>query len=181
MNSERLIYCGPQDRDTMVALLAYHDKLCDPKKCTSKKLARHGLIRLVSRPHELPKGAVVLNPNAEVALSREDEPRCRRLGLCVLDTSWKSGRLPRMRGYRERALPYLVAANPINYGKPVLLSSVEALAAALYIMGDEDQAAELLSKFKWGPTFLQLNAEPLRLYRQARDSREVVKAQAEFI
>ncbi len=165
----------------MVRLLAFHDELCDPKRCTSKKLARHGLLTLVGRLQQLPRGSVVLNPTAGVALSRSDEESAQNRGLCVLDTSWKAGRFPRVRGRTERALPYLVAANPVNYGKPFLLSSVEALAAALYIMGHKSQAEELLSKFKWGPTFPRLNAEPLSLYQEAEDSLGVVKAQAEFI
>ncbi len=165
----------------MPKLLAFHDERCDPKKCTSKKLARHGLLHIVSRLRELPRGSVVLNPTAEVALSRSDRAAAHRRGLCVLDTSWKSGSFPRVKGCRERALPYLLAANPVNYGKPFLLSSVEALAAALYVLGHESQAAELLSKFTWGETFLHLNAEPLRLYRDAQDSSEVVSAQEEFI
>ncbi len=165
----------------MIELLAYHAEQCDPKRCTSKKLARHGMLRLVKRVQTLPRGSVVLNPTAEVALSRRDEAAAMRKGLCVLDTSWKSESFPRVIGRRERALPFLVAANPVNYGKPLLLSSVEALAAALYIFGHEDHAAELLSKFKWGPTFLQLNAEPLSLYREAADSKEVVRAQSRFI
>jgi pre-rRNA-processing protein TSR3 len=165
----------------MVKLYAYHEELCDPKRCTSKKLARHGLIRIVGRVKELPMGSVVLNPVAKVALSRKDAPAARRRGLCVLDTSWKSGTFPRVSGCRERALPYLVAANPVNYGKPVRLTSAEALAAALYIMGHVEQAEEVMSKFKWGPTFLRLNEEPLRLYSEAEDSREVVRVQSAFI
>ncbi len=162
-------------------LLAYHEERCDPKRCTSKKLARHGLLRIVARVMQLPRGSVVLNPTAEVALSKGDEATAGRRGLCVVDTSWKSGSFPRIKGCKERALPFLLAANPVNYGKPFLLSSVEALAAALHIMGHGEQAAELLSKFKWGPTFLKLNAEPLRLYSEAEDSLGVIAAQADFI
>ncbi|MFQ5837173.1 MAG: DUF367 family protein [Thermoplasmata archaeon] len=165
----------------VIRLYAYHQELCDPKRCTSKKLARHGLLRLVSRLKNLPRGSVVLNPVSGTALSRKDAAAAGHHGLCVLDTSWRSGSFPRVRGCRERTLPYLVAANPVNYGKPIKLSSAEALAAALYVMGYAEQAEKLLSKFKWGPIFLQLNAEPLKLYREAEDSSEVVAAQAEFI
>jgi len=85
-----------------------------------------------------------------------------------------------MRG-ASRCLPYLIAANPTNYGVPTKLSTVEALAAALYIAGFKDKAERLLSIFKWGPNFIVLNQERLEGYAQAKDSAEVVEVQKGFI
>ena len=179
---------GPAPHATAVArirLYAYHAGQCDPKKCTSRKLERLGLLTFVPRPTSLPAGTVLLTPAAERALSCADAPRAERKGLSVLDLSWKltdkRGGFPAVPKATGRALPYLVAANPVNYGKPFVLSSAEALAAALVIFGRREEASGVLGKFSWGEQFLRLNAEPLEAYRVAGDSSGVVAAQAEFI
>jgi pre-rRNA-processing protein TSR3 len=164
-----------------IRLLAYHAGQCDPKKCTSRRLERLGLMTFVPRPGALPSGAILLTPETDRALSRTDAPRAERRGLAIVDLSWKRGRFPRVPQATPRALPYLLAANPVNYGKPFVLSSVEALAAALVIFGHEDEAQTILSKFVWGGQFLALNREPLDTYARATDSAGVVAAQAEFI
>jgi len=64
---------------------------------------------------------------------------------------------------------------------PTKLSTVEALAAALYIAGFGEEAERLLSIFKWGPHFITMNKELLDSYAKARDSSEVVELQKLFI
>lgn len=162
-------------------LLIYHANQCDPKRCTGKKLARFGLARSTKRWNQL-RGYLVLSPFSEKALSPADRGRGRGRGLAVLDCSWAHAEevFSRLRT-RERALPYLVAANPVNFGKPFKLSTVEAFAAALMILGEKEQSREILSKFSWGCVFLELNREPLEEYATAKDSAEVVKIQGEYL
>jgi pre-rRNA-processing protein TSR3 len=75
----------------------------------------------------------------------------------------------------------MLAANPVNWGHPFKLSSVEALAAALYIMGYQEQALQALAKFSWGEQFIKLNQEPLDRYAEAETSAEVVRIQMEYV
>lgn len=164
-----------------IRLVAYHAGQCDPKKCTSRRLERLGLMTFVPRPSAIPSGSVLLTPEADRALSPADAPRAERRGLAIVDVSWKRGEFPSVPQAVARALPYLLAANPVNYGKAFVLSSVEALAAALVIFGRPDEARRILSKFTWGGQFLALNREPLDAYAIAKDSAEVVRAQGDFI
>lgn len=164
-----------------IRLLAYHAGQCDPKKCTALRLQRLGFMRFVPRPSTLPRGVLLLTPKAERVLSPADASRADRRGLAIVDVSWKRGTFPAVPQAASRALPFLLAANPVNYGKPFILSSVEALAAALVIFDREDQARAILSKFAWGEQFLALNREPLDAYARASDGAGVLAAQAEFI
>ncbi len=151
----------------------------DPAKCTARRLARFDLATLHRSDRATPYG-VVLDPHAERALSPADRASSDK--LVALDCSWKSADAERfsLRG-DHRALPFLVAANPVNYGRPFRLTTAEALAAALVILGERPHAERVLSKLRWGATFLELNAEPLRRYADCADSGEVVAVQAEYL
>lgn len=74
-------------------------------------------------------------------------------------------------------VPFLIATNPINYGKPHTLSCVEAFASALYIVGLDSDAEYLLSKFGWGHSFYELNSELLNEYKQTKSSEEVAECE----
>ncbi|MGD0159817.1 MAG: DUF367 family protein [Candidatus Bathyarchaeia archaeon] len=162
-----------------VRIVVYNARQCDPKKCTALKLKRFGLVRQVTQLRFLPKRAVVLNPFSETAFSPADRERVEGFGLVGLDCSWEHAEkvlLKHVRG-TSRCLPILVAGNPVNFGKLTKLTTAEALAAALYIGGFKEQANGLLSVFKWGHTFLEINHERLESYASAKDSTEVVELQ----
>ena len=141
------------------------------------------MVRVVHRIRGLPRGAVILNPFSDRAFSPADCGRLERRGLAALDCSWIHADEVfelSMHGV-SRCLPYLIAANPVNYGVPTKLSTVEALAAALYVVGFKGNAERLLSIFKWGPHFIELNRELLDAYARAKNSTEVVELQKCFI
>jgi len=166
-----------------VRIVVYQARQCDPKKCTALKLGRHGLVRIVSQLRFLPKRAIVLNPFSETAFSPADRQRIEQYGLVALDCSWEHAEKVlsgHVRG-TSRCLPLLVAGNPVNFGKPTKLTTVEALAGALAIAGFGEEARELLSVFTWGHTFLDLNGERLEKYAVAKNSAEVVEMQRAFM
>ncbi len=167
-----------------VKLYFYDGKQCDPKKCTGRKLAKFDLAIDIKKISQVPASALVLVPTAEKVLSKEDQEVAERSGLAVLDLSWKATGedFPRVgRKSKGRSLPFMLAANPVNYGKPFMLSSVEAFASSLIILGHREQGERMLAKFRFGDTFLTLNREPLEEYEKAKNSKEIIEAQSLFI
>jgi len=163
----------------MIPLYAYRDNSCDPRKCTVKKLEKAGFLKIFTKISQIPRNTLLLDPTAEQALSPADKTV---RSITVLDCSWVVLDTGKISSWRiRRALPFLVAANPVNFGKPCVLSSIEALAAALFIIGDRQRASDVLSKVSWGIRFLEVNREPLELYASAKDSTDVIKIQDLFI
>jgi pre-rRNA-processing protein TSR3 len=156
---------------------------CDPKKCSALKLARHGLVRLFHSPRQIRGRPIILNPFASKAFSPGDREQAEKMGILVLDCSWKDAIekfQKRLRG-EPRCLPYLIAVNPVNYGKVGKLSTAEAAAAALFILGFPTDAKAFLNLFKWGPHFLELNADPLQDYQSAANSNDIIKRQRAYM
>ncbi len=151
----------------------------DPRKATMRKLERFGLASRAS-PGAVGESLVLL-PSAETVLTRMDRWTVLRHGIVVVEGSWKRPGTARKFSFRNpRRLPLLLAVNPVNYGKVGLLSSVEALAAALFITGLEKKAEEVLSKFSWGLTFLKTNREPLEDYTKCSDQESVEKTETDY-
>jgi len=165
-------------------LVVFHANEDDPKKCSARKLHRFGYASLVKTMRRLPYHAVLLDPFAEKCLSREDYDSAAAHGIVALDCSWKTAESTFQHveaTMYPRALPFVLAANPVNYGKPFQLSTVEAFAAALYILGEVDQAKKILGIYTWGHHFIELNQEPLDDYRKARTSAEVIRSMNKYI
>ena len=158
----------------------YHANQCDPKRCTGLKLKRHGFARVVTSIRFLPRRAIVLNPFGQIAFSPADRQRVQDFGLAALDCSWEHAQKVLSHHVKgtSRCLPILIAGNPTNYAKATKLSTVEAIAGALYIAGFKDEAEKVLSIFTWGHTFLELNAGLLEGYAAAKDSTDIVRMQS---
>jgi pre-rRNA-processing protein TSR3 len=154
----------------------------DPRKCTASRLARLRLATPLHRFRQIPRGALVLDPTAPRVLLRNDAQASLSCGLVGVDCSWeKADRIFEIRiPGQGRHLPTLLASNPVNYGKQHKLSSVEALAASLHIMGFKEKAAILLAPFKWGNTFWTLNHEPLKTYSSIDSPEAMLAAEAQY-
>lgn len=166
-----------------VKIYILHLHQCDPSKCTSIKLKRFGYARLISSFRLLPSRAVVLNPFSSVVLSYSDLNYVKRHGIVAVDCSWSridELKWMRIKGFHRR-LPLLFAANPVNYASPYKLSTLEAIVAALYILGFKDYAERMASLYKWGYRFITLNLELLDEYVSARSVEEIIQIEESFV
>ncbi|CAL1680070.1 unnamed protein product [Lasius platythorax] len=157
-------------------------KHCDPKKCTGKKLMKHNLIKILRLGTLFP--GLCLTPLGDKYVTSMDREIVQTHGCAVVDCSWSridNTPFHKMKTSHSRILPFLVATNPINYGKPCELSCVEAIAATLIITGFPDEAKLYLEKFRWGHSFLELNGELLEKYARCTNTEEIIAVQDKFL
>jgi pre-rRNA-processing protein TSR3 len=154
----------------------YHEGDDDPEKCTALRLAQEDEAVLHETYDALPR-STALSPYADTALSPADS-----LPVVIFDSSWESAE-DAAAPYDGvvRALPFVVAANPVSYGRAFRLNTAEAVVAALYIVGEEEGARRIASYFDYGETFLEMNREPLERYAACGASEEVVEVQGDYL
>jgi pre-rRNA-processing protein TSR3 len=168
-------------QETCPRIFTYEMRQDDPAKCTSAKMRKFRIARGI-RKEQIPQNAIVLNPAAESIVLNEDRENAGRFGLVVIDCSWNLAEKVFKVHFKgiQRKLPALLAGNPTNYAKLGRLSSLEAVGAALYIMNYKKASEEILSLYKWGPTFLTLNHDPLEEYAKANNNDEVIEIEKAY-
>ncbi|KAK6443632.1 ribosome biogenesis protein tsr3 [Oleoguttula sp. CCFEE 5521] len=155
---------------------------CDAKRCSGKKLIRLGLMRELHVGQKHP--GVIISPKAKTIISPADRDILEQFGAAVVEASWnRIEEVPfaKIGGKNERLLPYLIAANSTNYGKPWRLNCVEALAAAFWICGHREWAEEILGPFSYGEAFLEINDAPLKRYAASVDEEGIKQAEKDWL
>lgn len=78
-------------------------------------------------------------------------------------------------------VPYLIASNPVNYGKPHKLNCAEALAAGFYLTNHPEWGDLILSKFAWGGSFMKLNAGLIERYKTCWTAEDIEAEQEKML
>ena len=149
----------------------------DPKKCTAAKLVKFGLAKPIN---QITSRTLVLDPFSKKTLLKSDKKFIN--SITAIDCSWNLTITVFSKKFSgiHRKLPPLLAGNPVNYSKLNKLTTVEALAAAVYIMGDFTVVSLLLDKFKWGHTFYTLNENLLNDYSKAESESDILEICNEY-
>ncbi len=149
----------------------------DPKKCSAAKLVKFGLAKIVKKTSAK---TLVLDPFAKKSIMPSDKKLSN--SITAIDCSWNladKAFATKFSGI-HRKLPPLFAGNPVNYSKLNKLTTVEALAATVFILGNKDLSMELLDKFKWGHTFFELNKNLLEDYSHLKSEDEITLILKEY-
>ncbi|EQB61789.1 yor006c-like protein [Vairimorpha apis BRL 01] len=166
----------------MIRKIIYEFNQCDPKRCSGRKLVKMNLIQ--SLPIKKYFNGIILSPNANTVISPKDAQHIEKYGIGLIDCSWAQlekvnfKSLPKR---HNRLLPFIVAANQVNYGKAYKLNCVEALSAALYICNFKEEAYDLIKEFCYGEAFMKLNRELMDLYSECEDSIGIQQVEKNWI
>lgn len=119
------------------------------------------------------KNNLILDPFSNQVLLPKDKSNIK--SIVGIDCSWNLADQAFSKTFTgvKRKLPPLLAGNPVNYSKLNKLTTAEAMAAALFILGFKDDALELLNKFKWGHTFYELNHNLLEEYSKLQSEEDL--------
>jgi len=140
-------------------VLRFHQD--DPKKCTAAKMVK---FKIASDVRKTSSSNLVLDPFSDKTLLPKDKTIIK--SIVGIDCSWNLADQAFSKTFSgiKRKLPPLLAGNPVNYSKLDKLTTAEAMAASLYILGFKEESLDLLNKFKWGHTFYELNQNLLEEY-----------------
>jgi pre-rRNA-processing protein TSR3 len=165
---------------TIKLSMLYFDQ-CDPKKCTGKKMERLGLLKEIKFSKNY--GGILLTPTGKKICSIEDHDIIAKKGICVIDCSWAKFEELHLDLHKieTRSLPFMVAVNPVNFGKAYKLSCVEAFAACLYLGGFEKESKFILDHFKWGEHFFKVNEELFGKYKGISSQEQLKEIQEKYI
>ena len=149
----------------------------DPKKCSAAKLVKFGLAKNVKKTSAK---TLILDPFAKKSIMPSDKKLSN--SITAIDCSWNladKAFTTKFSGI-HRKLPPLFAGNPVNYSKLNKLTTVEAIAATVFILGNKDLSLKLLDKFKWGHTFFELNQNLLEDYSKLKSEDEIIPLLKEY-
>ncbi len=149
----------------------------DPRKCTAAKLVKFGMAKNVRTTSP---ATLILDPFASKTLLKKDSLVFDT--ITGIDCSWELAKKTFVKIFPgiARKLPPLFAGNPVNYSKLNKLTTVEAIAGALFIMKFDDLAHNMLNKFKWGHTFFDLNKNLFEDYSKADSEEEITSILKEY-
>jgi len=148
----------------------------DPKKSTMKKLERYNITKRI--PLNRIYNKLLLTPYSDNYILNKDKLIYEEKGIVVIDGSWNLiDTIENIKNKNARKLPLLLPVNPVNYGKPGKLSSLEALAAALFIMGYNELSENIISKYSWSQNFIKTNINPLNDYIKCKSNEDCIETE----
>lgn len=149
----------------------------DPKKCSAAKLVKFKLAKNIKKTSNK---TLVLDPFAKKTVLNSDKKLVN--SITAIDCSWNLAEQTFATHFLgiHRKLPPLFAGNPVNYSKLNKLTTVEAISATAFILGNKNLCIKLLDKFKWGHTFFELNKDLLQDYSKLESDDQIISLLKEY-